>query len=132
MSYVTLFWINGLMSLSIICFYFGYYYRFKNNTLHRFVNSFGVLFNLSAAVYLLCVKYLFGGMEGNGIFYNVPRLIIEIHRFFAAIALIMLLVMAFSGYAKKRNLHRKLHYVFLPLYTIVYISGLFLFQTHPN
>jgi uncharacterized membrane protein YfcA len=120
------------MSLSVFCFYFGYYFRFKNNQLHRYANTFGVIFNLSAAVWLLVIKYMFGGVEGFEIFPSVSRIYIDIHRFFAAIALVMMLIMAFSGYAKKRNLHRKLHYVFLPLYTIVYISGLFLFQTHPN
>lgn len=130
MSIVTLFLIHGLMTASLFSFYFGYFYRFKNNRVHRISNTIGVFFNLAAAIYLLCLKYLLGGIEENGIFPSVSRQIIDIHRFFAAIALVLMLVMAYSGYAKKRVMHRKLHYVFLPLYTIVYISGLFIFQTH--
>ena len=130
MSNVTLFLIHGLMTASVVSFYLGYSSRYKNNKLHRLSNTIGVLFNLTAAIYLLYMKYMLGGVEANGIFPAVPRQIIDIHRFFAAIALVLMLVMAYSGYAKKRVLHRKLHYVFLPLYTIVYISGLFIFQTH--
>ncbi len=132
LSYVTLFLIHILMTISLLCFYIGYTQRFKNNRLHRIVNTLGVGFNLAAAIVLLVIKYALGGIENYGIFPAVPRVVIDIHRFFAAIALILMLVMAYSGFANKRAIHRKLHSIFLPLYTIVYISGLFIFQTHSN
>jgi hypothetical protein len=132
LSYVALILINGLMSLSLFCFYLGYYFRKRNNSFHRIANTFGIFFNLSAAAYLLAIKYAFGGVDGFGIYPTVDRLIIDVHRFFAACALILMLIMAYTGYTKKRNLHVKLHFVFLPLYTIVYISGLFLFKSHAN
>jgi len=37
--------------------------------------------------------------------------------------------MAYSGIKKKKELHKKLHYVFLPLYSIIVISGLSIFRT---
>lgn len=91
----------------------------------------GIFANLSAAVYLLGMKYLLGGIAEHQIYPTAPEFIILTHRFFAAIALILMLCMGYLGWKRKRNLHVKLHYIFLPLYTIVYISGLFLFQSKP-
>jgi len=129
---VALFLVNGLMTLSILCFYSGYYFRVKNNSLHRRVNTLGIIFNLSAAIFLITVKYAFGGVEAFSIFPSFDRIYIDIHRLFALISLVLMLGMAYTGYTKKKRIHLKLHFVFLPLYTIVYISGLFLFQTYPN
>ncbi|WP_425460641.1 hypothetical protein [Leptospira idonii] len=119
------------MSASILCFYSGYFLRKKSLKWHRISNLSGVFFNLTAAVYLLSMKYLFGGLEEHSVFSAAPQYIIHIHRFWAAVALVMMLVMAYSGIKRKRKLHVKLHFVFLPLYTLVYASGLFLFQSYP-
>ncbi|MBM9549034.1 hypothetical protein JWG40_18545 [Leptospira sp. 201903074] len=128
---MALFLVNSLMTVSLIGFYLGYFFRKKDQNRHRFFNTIGILANLSAAVYLLSMKYLLGGITEHQIYPMAPEIIIHIHRFFAAIALVLMLCMGYLGWKRKRNLHVKLHYIFLPLYTIVYISGLFLFQSKP-
>ncbi|TGK02683.1 hypothetical protein EHQ53_13145 [Leptospira langatensis] len=126
---MPLFLINSGMTISILLFYAGYWFRFRNNRLHRLFNSTGILFNLATAVYLLALKYLGGGIEQAGVIPNVERLYIDIHRAIAALTLILMLLMGWSGYTGKKRFHRKLHFIFLPLYTLVYISGLFLFRS---
>lgn len=123
--------VNSLMTLSVIAFYIGYFFRKSNNGIHRWVNSFGVVANLIAAVFLLLVKYELGGLEAYSIYPAVDRWIIDTHRFFAACSLILMLVMSYFGISRNRNLHYKLHFVFLPLYTLVYLSGLVIFQSSP-
>ncbi len=120
------------MTVTVLCFYFGYFFRKRNNAIHRFSNLVGVTLNLCIAIFILIAKYLLGGVMSFDIYPNVDRLFIDIHRFFAAIALLMMLFMAYTGLSRKRHLHEKMHYVFLPLYTLVYLSGLFLFKSHPN
>jgi len=129
MTYMNLYLINAGMTLSLLCFYLGYYYRAKNNSAHRILNLTGVILNLATAVFLLAHKYMLYGIEGAGIFPTVPILVINIHRFFAAISLVLMLLMAYTGITRKTEIHKKLHYIFLPLYTIVFISGLFIFET---
>lgn len=128
---MALYLVNSLMTISIIGFYSGYFFRRTDQNRHRLFNTIGILANLSAAVYLLGMKYLLGGIAEHQIYPTAPEIIIHIHRFFAAIALVLMLCMGYLGWKRKRNLHVKLHYIFLPLYTIVYISGLFLFQSKP-
>ncbi|MDF3820986.1 hypothetical protein P3G55_13830 [Leptospira sp. 96542] len=128
---MPLFWINLLMTVSICFFYLGYAFRKQNTNLHRLFGLSGVVFNLLAAAYLLLIKYALGGITNHQIYPVAPDYIIHTHRFFASLALILMLIMGFLGWKRKRKLHVKLHYIFLPLYTIVYISGLFLFQSRP-
>jgi hypothetical protein len=106
----------------------GYAYRKRSTNVHKFWNSAGVFFNLSAAIFLLALKYLMGGLENAGIYPAVDRWIINVHRAFATLALFIMLAMLFSGILRKRKIHVGLHYVFIPLYTVVYFSGLFLFK----
>ncbi|WP_036095257.1 hypothetical protein [Leptospira weilii] len=122
-------WIHTGMTLSILCFYTGYYFRFKKNLLHRIFNLFGAGFNLTTAFSLLYVKYLGGGLENVGIVPAVERWIIDTHRVFAVLTLILMLLMVWSGMARKKEFHRKLHYIFLPLYTVIFLSGLVLFRS---
>jgi len=117
------------MTISVICFYIGYFFRKSNNPLHRKINIAGVVINLITAIFLLTHKYLMNGIEAAGIFPTVPPTIILIHRFFAAVSLVLMLTMAYTGITKKAETHKKLHFIFLPLYTIVFISGLFIFET---
>lgn len=126
---MSLYLINAGMTLSILCFYIGYFFRKSNNSLHRKINLLGVLFNLLTAIFLLAHKYLLGGLESAGIFPTVSMTIVNIHRFFAFISLVSMLLMAYTGISRNRKLHRTIHYIFLPLYTIVFISGLFIFET---
>ncbi|MDO6382535.1 hypothetical protein [Leptospira santarosai] len=117
------------MTLSIVCFYTGYYFRFKKNLLHRIFNLLGATFNLTTAFTLLYVKYLGGGLENVGIVPAVKRWIIDTHRVFAVITLILMFLMIWSGITRKKEFHRKLHYIFLPLYTAIFLSGLVLFRS---
>jgi len=125
---MKLYIINAGMTLSIVCFYIGYLVRIKNNSLHRIINSIGIFFNLSAAVFLLSGKYLMGGIEAMGIVPLVPLWAVNVHRFFALISLILMLSMGITGYLRKTKLHKQLHLYFLFLYTIIYISGMLIFQ----
>ncbi|EID99716.1 MULTISPECIES: hypothetical protein [Leptospira] len=127
---MSLFLINTGMTLSILFFYTGYWFRFRNNRLHRIFNSGGILFNLATALYLLGLKYLGEGIEQSGLIATVDKLYIDIHRAVAAITLILMLLMGWSGLTRKKEFHRKLHFIFLPLYTLVYLSGLFLFRSN--
>lgn len=129
MTYMNLYLINAGMTLSLLCFYLGYYFRTSNNSLHRKINVAGVVLNLATAIFLLAHKYLFDGIEAAGIFPTVPNTVIQVHRFFASVSLVLMLVMAYTGITKKAETHKKLHIFFLPLYTIVFISGLFIFET---
>jgi uncharacterized membrane protein YozB (DUF420 family) len=126
---MNLYLINAGMTISVICFYIGYYFRNSNNQLHRKINIAGVLVNLATALFLLTHKYLMNGIEAAGIFPTVSPTIILIHRFFAAVSLVLMLTMAYTGITRKAETHKKLHFIFLPLYTIVFISGLFIFET---
>ncbi len=117
------------MTLSISCFYTGYYFRFRKNSLHRIFNLFGAAFNLTTAFSLLYLKYLGGGLEKVGIVPAVERWIIDTHRVFALLALVLMLLMVWSGITRKKEFHRKLHYIFLPLYTAIFLSGLVLFRS---
>ncbi|TGL55935.1 hypothetical protein EHQ59_01400 [Leptospira kemamanensis] len=128
---MALFFVNSLMTLSILGFYTGYSFRKSDRKKHKIFNAIGILSNLTAAIYLLCIKYMLGGISEFQIYPTAPEFVIHIHRFFAAISLVLMLVMGYTGWKRNRNLHVKLHYIFLPLYTIVYISGLFLFQSKP-
>ena len=129
MTYMNLYLINAGMTLSLLCFYLGYSFRKKNNSLHRKINLAGVAFNLITALFLLAHKYLFDGIEAAGIFPTVPAVVVLIHRFFAAVSLVLMLLMAYTGITRKTEVHKKLHFIFLSLYTIVFISGLFIFET---
>lgn len=115
------------MTLSIICFVLGYFYRKKDRKLHVYFNGSGIIFNITTAIYLLSLKYLLGGLEKANIYPAVPGWVVVTHRFFAAIALISMLAMLFSAILQKMEFHKKLHYFFLPLYIIIYLSGLFIF-----
>lgn len=120
--------INTGMTLSIIFFYLGYSQRVRNNRYHRILNTIGILFNLSTAVYLLLGKYALGGIESMGIEAIVPQWVVHVHRFFAAISLVLMLGMGYTGYTRKVEIHRKLHLSFLVLYSVIYLSGMILFR----
>ncbi len=126
---MPLFLINTGMTCSIVLFYLGYWFRFRNNRWHRILNGSGIIFNLATALYLLGLKYLGPGIEQAGLIAVVERTYIDIHRAFAALALVLMLLMGWSGIMRKKGFHRKLSFIFLPLYTLVYFSGLFLFRS---
>lgn len=116
------------MTLSVLFFYSGFYFRERNNRLHRILNLSGTTACLLAAIYLLLLKYFLGGIENAGIYPAVERWIIDVHRFFAAISLFLMLFMAYSGIKRKKEIHKKIAAIFLPLYTVIYFSGILLFK----
>lgn len=116
------------MTISVICFSVGYYFRIKNNVVHVVCNVFGTGFSLMTAVYLLTMKYGLGGLDLFGIVPAVDESIIIAHRILAFMAFTLMLGMALTGITRNTSLHRKLQYLFIPLYLIVYISGLFIFK----
>lgn len=126
---MTLSMIHLGMTLSLIAFTVGYFFRVKNNAIHVVANLTGVGFNLVTAIYLLIIKYGLGGLELFGIEYAVAPWIILTHRAFATITLLLMLVMAYLGVTRNREWHIKLHKPFIVLYLVVYISGLFIFKT---
>lgn len=125
---MSLYLIHIGMTISVICFGIGYYFRIKNNVIHIVSNIFGVGFNLMTSAYLLTMKYGFGGLDLFGIEPAVDPWIIQIHRTLATIALFLMIGMAMTGITRKRNLHVRLHFFFIPVYLIVYTSGLFIFK----
>lgn len=107
------------MTLSISCFYTGYYFRFRKNSLHRIFNLFGAAFNLTTAFSLLYLKYLGGGLEKVGIVPAVERWIIDTHRVFALLALVLMLLMVWSGITRKKNFTEN-YTIFSFLYTLLF------------
>ncbi|MCC5816766.1 MAG: hypothetical protein JJT78_18600 [Leptospira sp.] len=125
---MSLYLIHLGMTVSVICFGIGYYFRVRNNVIHVVSNIFGMGFNLMTAVYLLTMKYGLGGLDLFGIQPAVDMWIIHVHRLLAVTALFMMLAMGYTGITRNKNVHVKLHYVFVPLYLVVYVSGLFIFE----
>ena len=121
--------INLGMLISLICFYTGFFYRKKNRTIHKNLGLTGLGISLLSALYLLTGKYLGGGISSMGIVSSFPKEIILTHRIFAGAAFLLMLGMGYTGITGKRDLHIRMHYIFLPLYTVVYISGCIIFST---
>jgi|JI10StandDraft_1071094.scaffolds.fasta_scaffold361928_3 hypothetical protein len=126
---MSLSYIHLGMTLSVIAFSIGYFFRVKNNAIHVVANLTGTGFNLVTAIYLLIIKYGLGGLEHFGIEYAVSPWIVHTHRAFAATTLLLMLLMAYLGVTRNREWHIKLHKPFIVLYLAVYISGLFIFKT---
>jgi hypothetical protein len=126
---VELLLINIGMILSLGLFYLGYYFRNKSNFTHRVFNLIGISLNLITAIYLLAGKYLMGGIESMNIFPIVPIWVVNVHRLFAFICLLLMLYMGFSGVTKRVKSHKKLGFSFLVLYTIIVLSGLIIFKS---
>lgn len=128
---MPLYWIWSGMTASVILFYLGFFVQKHSLKLHITCNTLGILFNLATAIYLLFLKYFGGGMETNLIFRNATDLYIHIHRFFAALGLFWMLFQAYIGITRKLSLHRRSGKFFLLYYSIIYISGLYLFKVEP-
>ncbi|MCB1175446.1 MAG: DUF420 domain-containing protein [Leptospiraceae bacterium] len=118
------------MSVASLCFAVGLYTR-KNRSSHRLWMSAGIACVLSAAVALLASIYLFGDGDRSaaGFYPTVDEFWITIHRLIAAIATVLMLFMAGTGYFRKADWHRRAAIWFILLYSIVYFSGLFLFES---
>ncbi|MBR31134.1 MAG: hypothetical protein CMN77_07445 [Spirochaetaceae bacterium] len=121
--------VNAGMTLSVLFFATGYWKR-KQMNVHRIWMGLGVLANLVTAVLLVVAVHAFAGgdMKNAGFHPTVASHWILTHRVIAVVAALLMLAMAATGAMRKRKVHIALHYVFIPLYLIVYVSGLFMFE----
>ena len=121
--------VNLGMTLSVLFFGLGYWKR-KDVDTHRLWMGLGVLANLATAVLLVATVHLFseGDMQTAGFHPTVAAPWILAHRMLAVVAALTMILMAVTGMLRKRKLHVALHYAFIPLYLVVYISGLFMFE----
>jgi uncharacterized membrane protein YozB (DUF420 family) len=129
---MTLLLVHLGMTASVLFFGIGYRFRSRNTKIHIACNSLGIFFNLATAIYILSMKYLMGGLDKFGIYPDVDAWVIHTHRTIAAGTLILMLFMAYTGLSGKKEKHVKMHRFFIPLYLIVYISGLFIFKYIEN
>ncbi len=128
---MTLAVVNAGMTLSVVLFLSGYFYRKRNNRLHRILMGSAVAANLLSAVFLVfSVHVLYAGSMIAAGFQPVfsPPVVLT-HRIVASLTALLMLVQAWSGITRRIALHRRLHFVFLPLYLGVYVSGLIIFQS---
>lgn len=112
------------MGASLACFYAAFFYRWRNNRLHRLLAVCGIALNLSSSVYLLYTVRLLGVAMPS----HFSADVILAHRIFATVMAVLMLAMAGTGAKGRLALHRKLSRVFLPGYTLTYISGLVIFH----
>ena len=116
--------IQIVMGLSVFCFWDAYFIRKKSNMAHRALAIIGVLSNLFGAVYLVYHVHF----EKISIVSAYPETLVIIHRVVAALVTVLMVLMAYTGITRKREIHIRLHMIFLISYSIIYISGLILFQ----
>lgn len=121
--------VNVGMTVSVIFFVVGYIFRRQVST-HRILMICGVLTNLASAGILLVAVYVFyaGDHRLAGFVPTVPAWAILVHRVLASAAFLLMLAMAITGALRVRKWHVRLHYFFLPLYLLVYITGLLFFN----
>lgn len=124
--------VNFGMTLSVVAFATGYYFR-KNVARHRVWMSLGVSVNLlSAAALVISIHAFHGGdMIAAGFFPLVPPWAVLTHRLVASLAAVLMLAQAATGILRKRTWHLRIQKVLIPLYLIVYISGLLIFTNGP-
>lgn len=113
------------MGLSLVLFFAAYYQRRRNITRHRILAILGVTFNLISSVYLIYAVRI-AGVEMPARF---PDAVVLAHRIFASSMAILMLAMLITGIKRRRELHVVLHRIFLPGYTLTYISGLVIFHS---
>lgn len=112
------------MGISLVLFYGAYFQRIRNNRLHRLFAIGGVVFNLLSSVYLLYMVRVVG-VEMPARF---PVVVVTTHRIFATLMALTMLAMLVTGLRRQRAAHIALHRLFLPGYTLTYISGLVIFH----
>ena len=122
--------VNLGMSLAMALFLAGYAFRRRNNRLHRALMLAAIATTtLTAAALLMAVHVLSGGdFRVAGFFPRAPHWVILAHRIAASVAFLLMFAMAWTGYRRIRLWHVRLHFVFFPLFVLVYISGLLIFE----
>lgn len=113
------------MGFSLVLFFAAYFYRTRNNRLHRLLAIGGVVFNLLSSVYLIYAVRVVG-IEMPARF---PVAVVTTHRIFATLMALAMIAMLVTGIRRNRRVHVALHRLFLPGYTLTYLSGLVIFHT---
>lgn len=124
--------VNVGMSLSVVAFCIGYYYR-KQTDRHRLFMSLGVGLTLLTAVFLVVAVHAFhgGDFRSAGFYPTVPPWAVLTHRVVATVAALLMLAQAYTGIRRKRVWHLRIRNLFIPFYLIIYVSGLLIFTNHP-
>jgi hypothetical protein len=112
------------MGISLVLFFAAYFQRTRNNRLHRMLAIGGVVFNLLSSVYLVYMVRVVG-VEMPARF---PVYVVTTHRLFATVMALTMIAMLVTGIRRNRGIHIALHRLFLPGYTLTYISGLVIFH----
>jgi uncharacterized membrane protein YozB (DUF420 family) len=117
------------MTLALILYLAGFYFRRRNLTRHRILMGAGVGMTLAAAVALLFAVHVLhdGDREAAGFLAAADEWVILTHRLIASVTFLMMFVMVWSGATRRRTIHVTTARVFLPLFILVYLSGLFIF-----
>ena len=117
------------MTVSVVFFLLGYWQR-RQVTKHRILMIAAVATNLATAALLLVAVYSWhaGDFRAAGFQPTVPAWAILAHRIAAMVATALMLGMVYTGMRRLRAIHTRLHIFFLPLYLIVYTTGLLFFS----
>lgn len=108
----------------------GYGLRRRNNRQHRRLMLAAIATTSLTAVVLLIAVHAFAGGDFRvaGFFPRAPQWVVLAHRIAAGVAFLLMFAMAWTGYRRIRVWHVRLHFVFFPLFVLVYISGLLIFE----
>ena len=130
---MTYWLVNIGMTMSVVSFTVGFYFR-KQTGKHRIWMSLGILFNLVTAIGLVVSVHLFHGGDfvAAGFYPVVPPWAILCHRILATLTVLLMLAQAFTGIIRNRKWHLRIQRLFVPLYLIIYVSGLLIFTNHPG
>ncbi|MBE7438236.1 MAG: hypothetical protein HS115_07235 [Spirochaetales bacterium] len=121
-------WVTGGMTVTLLLFARGWQMRGEEVSHRRWMTA-GVMVNLLSA--LLLVGSIYGYYEGDAVragFLSCFHPAFSIaHRLLAGMAALLMLAQGLTGYLRAGSIHRTLQRFFIPLYLIVYFSGLVLF-----
>ena len=118
------------MTIALVFYLAGFFYR-KNVQRHRILMGTGVLFTIGSAVALLAAVHLMHGGDrvAAGFVARSSEAVVLTHRVVASITFLAMFVMVWSGATRRRALHIAVARFFLPMYIVVYVSGLLIFTT---
>lgn len=118
------------MTVAVLLFGAGYMYRKQDLRRHRVLMGAGVAATLVSAVVLLVSVYVLhgGDREAAGFLPAAPEWVILTHRIVASVTFVLMFVMVWSGATRRRAVHVAAHRWFIPLYLVVYVSGLIVFK----
>jgi uncharacterized membrane protein YozB (DUF420 family) len=118
------------MTVALLFYLAGFYYRRRDLRIHRILMSLGIFSTVAAAVALLVAVRLIhdGDRVAAGFVSAVDEWIVVAHRVVASVTFVLMFVMLGTGIGRRRAIHVATARWFLPLYVIVYISGLLIFK----